>query len=325
MARIVWLVDGLAPTITGIERIALALAAELLDSGIATREDFLVHGDHGSEVRAELEALGLPCTDPRALTARSAATERPRLVHNFGRSIRLARGADSYLYSLWDWGPFHDREMPLKARLAWTSAITIGHARATDVHYLNARLPDLRPRPVPRPSSWFVCFAETSRALRDAVQADAPEFALFVGTATQRKRLDVLARIGSDAGWPVELVGQGTERWSAPGVHGHGRVDEVELEQYFRRAACMLLISSYEGFGVPILEGARRGIHSVVSTEVMEILPDSLRAFCHPLSEPTGPALAAAVAAATAARGTSYFREDLLQPLLGYYARKLAG
>lgn len=318
--RIVWLCGGLAPTITGIERIAVALAADLVAHGIATPEDFRVHADPGSELRAELSALGLPCVDPRWSSGRSDADAR--LVHNFGRTVRWRRGADTYLFSVWDWGPFRDAKMPARARVAWTAAMTTGHVRATDVHYLNARLPELRPRVVHAPRRSFVCAAETVSALR-ANTIDEPAFALFVGTANARKRLDVLARIGDRAGWPVELVGQGTETIRAANVRGRGRVDEAELEECYRRAACVVLISSYEGFGVPILEAARRGIHSVVSPEVHDVLPASLRGYCHILAAETSAAFAEAVAAATAARGSSRFTEDLFDPLLDLYRERL--
>lgn len=318
MPRILWLAGGLNPVVTGIERIVLALADRLLESRIARPDDFVVQTDAGSELRAELQARGLACVDP----GRSPDGDHA-VVHNFGRTVRWARGPGAYLFSVWDWGPFRDRQVPLRARLGWSTAIWLGHARATDVHYLNRSLPEHRPALVPSPRASLVCFAETAGAMREGVLAE-PEHALYVGSATLRKRLDLLTRLAQDADLPVVLAGDGTEAYAGrPRVDARGRVTETELDDLLAHAGCILLLSSYEGFGVPVLEGARRGIHSVVSPEVLQILPDDLRSFCHPLAALTGPALAAAASTASAARGDRRFDDDLFGPLVDYYAQRL--
>lgn len=319
MTRVVWLAGGLAPTVTGVERLALTLASALFDQGIVSPAQVRVHVDPGTELEAECRDLGLSCVAPGRAATRADGS--PTIVHNFGRELRADRGGASYLFTVHDWGPFRDRGMPVKARLAWTAAITLGQARATHVHYVNALLPVTRPRLVPPARSWFVCTGGTTSTASLAITA--PEHALFVGTATSRKRLDLLARIGGESRWPIELAGQGTEAFQAANVHGRGRVDEAELEDLYSRAACLLLVSSYEGFGVPILEGARRGIHSVVSPGVLETLPESLRPWCQVLSEETATALAAAIGRAAAARGGARFEEDLLEPLVDFYRRRL--
>jgi glycosyltransferase involved in cell wall biosynthesis len=321
VARVLWLAGGLAPVVTGIERIVLSLADRLLETELVAPSDFLVESDPGSELRSELRDRGLRCVDPGSAAGVGRA-DSANLVHNFGRTLRWSRGTGSYLFSVWDWGPFRDRAVPVKARLGWSGAITLGHARATDVHYLNRSLPDQRPRVVPAPHASLVCFAETVGTMRLGELAE-PRHALFVGTATPRKRLDLLSRLAPQVGLPVVLAGQWTDAFASPYVEARGRVSESELEDLLAHAACILLLSSYEGFGLPILEGARRGLHSVVSPEVLEILPDSLRSFCHPVHPLTGDALAAAVAEATAARGTARFDEDLLEPLMEYYTERL--
>lgn len=319
MSRVVWLAGGLAPTVTGVERLALTLASVLLEQDIVTPSDVRVHVEPGTQLEDECRALGLSCVAPGLAATRGDGS--PVVVHNFGRELRAARAGSSYLYTVHDWGPFRDRGMPVKARLAWTAAITLGHARATDVHYVNARPAVTRPAVVPRARSWFVCTGGTTSS--GSLDVAAPELALFVGTATTRKRLDLIARIGGGSAWPIELAGQGTETFQAPNVHGLGRVGEAQLEDLYRRAACLLLVSSYEGFGIPILEAPRRGIHSVVSREVLDTLPGSLRPWCQVLEQETPPALASAIERAVSARGGARFEEDLLEPLVDFYRRRL--
>jgi glycosyltransferase involved in cell wall biosynthesis len=317
MARIEWLASGLSPYITGVERVALSLATRLFEGGVVEPADIRARVDRDGELAGELTAMGVAC-----VPGRLRQSHRPRLVHNFGRTLRAHRGAESYLFTVHDWGPFRDSSMPAKARLAWASSMELGHALATDVHYVNHRLSETRPRYLPKPRASFVCYSETTHTSAPSALAD-PEFALFVGTASPRKRLDALCELAPQMPVPVVLVGQGTEAWGGPNIDGRGRVSEAELEDAFRHAACILLVSAYEGFGVPILEGARRGIHSVVSAEVLENLPESLQGFCHPVAELTGPAMAHAVVDATAQRGGAHFDEDLFGPLVDYYSERI--
>jgi glycosyltransferase involved in cell wall biosynthesis len=315
-----WLAGGLASNITGVERVALALAGSLITSGIASPSDFLVCVANGSELESEFERMGVPCIgEGRSRGHRGS----PRIVHNFGRELRVRRPGETYIFTVHDWGPFHDREMSPKARIAWSSSIILGHLRASDVHYVNARLPATKPAIVPSARQSLVCPPD-SLPVPGRIVLEEPRFALFVGTAAKRKRLDLVSKISASVQWPVVLVGDGTELFGGENVVGRGRVTEAELEQCYREAACVLLLSEYEGFGIPILEGARRGVHSVVSPEVLTTLPHELHGFCHPVAEMSPSALADAVAKATARRGHERFEGTLLQPLLSLYEERLA-
>jgi glycosyltransferase involved in cell wall biosynthesis len=56
------------------------------------------------------------------------------------------------------------------------------------------------------------------------------------------------------------LTGLGTERFAGiPGVEARGHVSSDELVSLYRRAACLVFPSVYEGFGLPILEAMACG------------------------------------------------------------------
>jgi glycosyltransferase involved in cell wall biosynthesis len=56
------------------------------------------------------------------------------------------------------------------------------------------------------------------------------------------------------------LTGAGTERLGgAPGVEGRGAVSGEGLVSLYRRAACLVFPSRYEGFGLPPLEAMACG------------------------------------------------------------------
>lgn len=111
------------------------------------------------------------------------------------------------------------------------------------------------------------------------VDDDAPgsarePFVLFVGTIEPRKGIrDLLAAFGRlRAGRPeLRLVLAGPRGWgelpdlSQPGVVELGPVDDAKLGELYRTASVLALPSSYEGFGLPVLEAMAHGCPVVVS------------------------------------------------------------
>ncbi len=109
--------------------------------------------------------------------------------------------------------------------------------------------------------------------------AGAPEgpFALVVAANRPHKGLDTLAEAWRELGAspPLALVGAGAQASGRaslaelardrPGVHALGQVSPGELEWLYRQATLVLVPSRYEGFGLPLLEGAARGVAVVAS------------------------------------------------------------
>jgi glycosyltransferase involved in cell wall biosynthesis len=107
--------------------------------------------------------------------------------------------------------------------------------------------------------------------LPDLGLGPAEPFVLFVGEAEPRKGLatlgEALGRLGAAA--PALVVaGRAGERAALPAqvrarILGH--VDDPVLEALYRRAAALVYPSTYEGFGLPILEAMARGTPVITS------------------------------------------------------------
>ena len=99
-----------------------------------------------------------------------------------------------------------------------------------------------------------------------------PRYFLYVGALEPRKAPDVLARAfheAHSAGLDADLVIAGEGRLAATvsgaGVHVLGHVTDAELDHLYASALALVMPSRLEGFGLPPLEAALRGIPSIVS------------------------------------------------------------
>jgi glycosyltransferase involved in cell wall biosynthesis len=109
--------------------------------------------------------------------------------------------------------------------------------------------------------------APGDRQILQRIGVDPKRFILAVGSRSPHKNLDALAsavaRLGTDA-VPLVVAGGGNARIfarsAAPrGAIHVGYVSDSELRSLYETAACFVLPSLYEGFGLPALEAMACG------------------------------------------------------------------
>ena len=331
-ARICWIAHGLADEVSGIERFAIGLLDGLIEAEVAVGADLVVLTGRRTSWTSSLEERGA-----RVLVVPGGRMRAPRhvgryaVVHNLGGGLfPIGATASTRIYSVYDWGPFRDRRMSIRARAAWIIVVVRGWRKASHIHLLNFDLERQRP-PVVRMWRRRLVVAGPRSSLggsgsnaRLRIPAGS---AAYIGTVSPRKRVEALVRLAGATGCPLVLAGAGTEKFHAPPmVVALGRVSDEVVADLLDHVNFLALLSRYEGFGIPILEAATRGVHSVVSPEVFATLPVSLRGFAHVSGVDDPASFARAAAAATSARGTGRFQErTLIDPLLETYRVVLGG
>jgi len=223
----------------GVEPIELQARSQLLRMALAVPARLrrlrpaLVHFQH---------ALPLACPRPAVVTVHDLSFERDR---------RAMGGVDRWIFK---------RVVPRAARSA-DRVLAVSERTKRDLVELYEIAPD---RITVVPHGVDPAFGPGPDGKHDYV--------LYVGAIQARK--DPLAAADAAAAVGLPLVVAGPEREPAlarelerRGARLRGYVEKADLAGLYRGAACLILPSRYEGFGLPVLEAMACGTPVVAASE----------------------------------------------------------
>ncbi|MCD6726632.1 MAG: glycosyltransferase family 4 protein [Solirubrobacteraceae bacterium] len=264
--------DDWRALVPGRDPLAVPAGVDAIRSVVPSR---LVHGAAALAGRPRLDALldgvdvvWMPAPAPVALSAGV-----PLVVTVHDRSFE-ARPADFTAYErLW-------HRIAAPRRLAARATLVLCVSETVREELLDAgwpidpgRLRVVRAGPGLAPESGANAGAGPTPPQGAPGSASPPRDLLYVGALEPRKGVDVLARAfalarsrGLRAG--LRVVGAGRLASQVAGVDGVrllGPLDDRGLDAEYRQALALVLPSRLEGFGLPPLEAALRGIPSVLS------------------------------------------------------------
>jgi glycosyltransferase involved in cell wall biosynthesis len=289
MSSVLLLGHGLSASLSGIERLLLSHARWLSGSEHQVRVSVDPEATWPEGLPQDVDVVTVPRRAAQLLRGvpRGALTSAD-LVHSFGAV--LPRVKVPTVYSVYDWGPYRDRSMGLRAQVLWSAAIAQGLMRTAVVHTISEQTRRTAPRWVPRGKDWRVTVPE---GLSGSGQSTARErFVLHVGSAVARKRLDELvAAVAAAEDLELVLVGAGTECYAgaSPRIRALGALPDAQLARWYARCGALALLSTYEGFGIPVLEALQRGLPVVLSPAVLACHPDADRSLVVVSEEPQSP------------------------------------
>jgi len=322
---IVWDSLGLSRNLTGIERLVVTYCQAMVERDAEVRQVLLAHDD-SDWLDAIPKSVVLSLVRRRPLSLLTATSMAPGIMsgaahyHSWGHRVSSRHHYARSSFSVQDWGPYFDRTMSRKSRYIWRTAMSASIRNVDFVHITNRSL--LTDTHSEKLSTCKVVVSGLPRrnySPEFTREVGPGQFILFVGSADPRKRVDDLVAAATHPKWPLPLVlaGNGTERYRGrPNTRALGRVTDQELEDLYANANALALISTYEGFGLPLLEALRRGIPAMASAQVASIFPGNRDRIVVALSTDPESLSVAARAVSVLGRTTPADGEDDQLPLI---------
>jgi glycosyltransferase involved in cell wall biosynthesis len=240
---------------------------------------------HPERVPVGIEALELPAGSQELRMAwklpRLLGRVRPRLGH-YQHALPLRRVGRSVL-------TVHDLSfernpglMPRKDRFVFKTTVPTSARKADRVIAVSERTRDDLVELYGIPAEKIAVIPHGVDPAFSPGDGGGEGYLLFVGAVQRRK--DPRAALDAALDLGMVLVVAGPERepaladeLRAGGADLRGYVERPELAELYRRAACLVIPSQYEGFGLPVLEALASGTPVVAAPDpaLIEIARDA--------------------------------------------------
>jgi len=230
---------------------------ELRFAAVTRRPDLVPEGVEPLHLPARSQELRMAHAFPRLLRRL-----RPALVHvQYALPLRCPCPAVVTVHDL----SYETPLLPLRDRLVFRAVVPRAVRRARRVLTVSERTArDLRER-YGLPPERVVVTPNGVDPVYGPGDGSAPrDYLLFVGAVQERKDPLAAADAAAAVGLPLVVAGPAKdERLAAElarrGADLRGYVEPSELADLYRGAACLLLPSRFEGFGLPVLEAMACG------------------------------------------------------------------
>jgi glycosyltransferase involved in cell wall biosynthesis len=241
-------------------------AGELRLAAVTRRPDLVPDGVEPVHLPAGSQELRMAVSLPRLLRRL-----RPALAH-FQHALPLVCPCPAVV-------TVHDLSfltdvMPLRDRLVFRTVVPLAVRRARRVVTVSERTRrDLVERYRLPPDRIVVAPNGVDPAFSPAAVAPRRhDYLLFVGAIQARKDPLAAAEAAAEVGLPLVVAGPTKDErlaaeLEARGADLRGYVPQEELAELYRGAACLLLPSRFEGFGLTLLEAMASGTPVVAADE----------------------------------------------------------
>ncbi len=175
----------------------------------------------------------------------------------------------------------------------WQKHRAIRHSDCIVCVSYNTRNDLLRFLPDVDPAKIHVIYNGVDEAFRPLPDIQKKNYVLFVGQRKGYKNFESILHPLAKANLPLVIVGKPlTEKEKkklvAVGIKYHyiGTISNQELNKRYNEALCLLYPSSYEGFGLPVIEAQRAGCPVIAKegSSITEIIGDT-RLLLHHVSK----------------------------------------
>jgi glycosyltransferase involved in cell wall biosynthesis len=241
--------------------------AEGLRVAAVTRHAHLVpSGVRAIELRARFQELRMALTLPRLLRRL-----RPALAH-FQYAIPPACPCPAVV-TIHDLSFERDPSlMELRDRLVFRTVVPRSARRAARVFAVSRRTKEDLVELYGIPGERIVVTPNGVDPVFEPDGGGSSSYLLFVGAIQRRKNPLAAAAAAAEVGLPLVVAGPEKEPALARelerrGAHLRGYVDKPQLAELYRGAACLVVPSRYEGFGLPVLEAMASGTPVVAAPE----------------------------------------------------------